>query len=318
MALPVSIIGGRCGGTPFDFTGYSSGALLEKIGVWCGSWQIKAMKVWLTNGKSQQFGISGQYPYSKFKFEPGEFFSCLSLWDNGAGLRLGAIKFRTTKGREFFAKMTDRGLKTEYPIDVGSGVCLGVKGRLGAGIHSAGFMFINSIKYTEMKNVEYPTLFQVIPTVNVEDIKSMSYKNSSTVEQQYTMETSKKISKKSSWSVSTSMESSFCMSVQAGIPEVAEVEQEFTFNLSPSSTYAVESTEERTETMSYVINVPPGKTMDINVTIGRANVDLPYEATVVVTCTNGSTYQYDKTGVYKGVTYTDAKAVIEESVKLLK
>ncbi|XP_028660104.1 aerolysin-like protein isoform X3 [Erpetoichthys calabaricus] len=317
MALPVVIIGGN-GGGPFDFTGYKNGASLEKIGIWVGSTYIKAMKLWLTDGRSQQFGVSGQSPYTEFKFEDGEFFSSLSLWDNGDGTRLGAIKFRTTKSREFFAKMTARGLKTEYPVDVGSGVCLGVKGRSGSDVDSAGFMFINSIRSVEMKNVVYTTLYEVKPNVNVEEIKAMSYKNSSTIEQQYTMETSKKITKKSSWSVTTSLETSFSMTVQAGIPIVAEVKEEFAFKLGVSSTYAMETTEERTETMSYVIKVPPGKTMDINVTIGRANVDLPYEATVVVTCTNGSTYQYDKTGVYKGVTYTDAKAVIEESVKLLK
>ncbi|KAG2458276.1 aerolysin-like protein [Polypterus senegalus] len=317
MALPVTIIGGK-GGGPFVFTGYKNGALLEKIGVWVGSTCVKAMKLWLTDGRSQQFGVSGSYPYTEFKFENGELFSSLSLWDNGDGTRLGAIKFRTTKSREFFAKMTARGLKTEFPIDVGSGVCLGVKGRSGLDIDSAGFMFINSIRSVEMKNVVYTTLYEMKPNVNVEEIKEMSYKNNSTTEQQFTMETSKKITKMSSWSVTTSMESSFSMTVQAGIPIVAEVNEEFSFKLGVSSTYAVETTEERTETMSYVINVPPEKTMDIQVTIGRANIDLPYEAAVVVTCTNGSVYQYDKTGVYKGLTYTDAKAAVNESVKLLK
>ena len=82
-------------------------------------------------------------PYKEYKFTPGELITSMSLWGNGAGTRLGAIKFRTDKGGDFFAKMTSWGLKQEYPIDV-SGACVGVIGRSGDDIDNMGFIFVKA------------------------------------------------------------------------------------------------------------------------------------------------------------------------------
>uniref|UniRef100_A0A8C4SK64 Aerolysin-like protein n=1 Tax=Erpetoichthys calabaricus TaxID=27687 RepID=A0A8C4SK64_ERPCA len=211
--------------------------------------------------------------------------------------------------------MTSWGLKKEYVIDVGSGICLGVMGRSGSDIDSLGFMFIKSVRSAVMKDAEYPTLHQVVPSVNVEEIKSMSYNNMTSAEQQNILQISKTITKKSSWSVTNSMETSIGMSVKASIPEVVEIGTEFSFKLGTAITQELENTETRTETLTYDIKVPSGKTMDIQVTIGRANIDLPYNATVEITCLDGAIYQYKKSGVYKGLTYTDAKAVIKDCLK---
>ncbi|XP_051784976.1 aerolysin-like protein [Erpetoichthys calabaricus] len=292
--------------------------MLEKIAVWVGESQIKGMKIWLTNGEMKQFG----YPYFwypiEFTFQPGELFTSLSLWANKDETRLGAIMFKTNKNREFLARMNRWEVNVEFRVDVGSGVCLGVIGRSGWEIDALGFMFLDSIKSIVMKNVEYTTLHQVIPSVTVEEIKSMTYRNKLTVGQEYTLDTSKTITRKSSWSVTNSLESSFSVSVQAGIPEVVEVNSQLSFKLGNIATYELETIEEKTEPLSYVIKVPPGKTMNINITIGRVNMYLPYKATVIVTGTDGSTYHYIKTGTYNGITYTDAKAVITESKKQLE
>ncbi|MCJ8744565.1 hypothetical protein PDJAM_G00120090 [Pangasius djambal] len=311
----ILVIGGQGGGA-FDFNGTGNGATLRKIWVWAGGWQIKAIKVWLTDGKSQQFGNPAG-SFSEFTFEDGEHFISLSLWGNGAGTRLGAIKFKTNRSREFFAHMTDWGLKTEYPIDVGSGICMGITGRAGADIDSLGFIFINTIKSTKLTNVQYPTLHDVIPNVAVEEIKSMTYQNESTQIQEYKLETSKTITKKSSWSVSNKLELTFSMEVKAGIPEVVEVSSGFSFTVGSESSYGLENTEEKTELFSFPVKVPPGKTVDVDVTIGRATVDLPYTGTVQITCYNNSVLQFPTSGTYKGLNYTDAKIVVHESAKSL-
>ncbi|KAK2850857.1 hypothetical protein Q5P01_007133 [Channa striata] len=307
---PIHIIGGQ-GGNPFTFSGESNGATLKKIWVWVGGWQVKAIKVWLTDGQSQQFGNPAGNP-AQFEFADGEQISSLSLWGNGAGTRLGAIKFITNRSREFFAHMTDWGLKTEYPIDVGSGICLGLKGRAGSDIDSLGIIFINSIKSTVLTNVNYPTIHQVIPQVVVEEIKSNSYENKSDVTQSYKVETSKKITKKSSWSVANKIETTFTVGVKAGIPEVAEVSSGFSFTLGVQSSYGLENSEERTESLSFSVQVPPRKTVVANITIGRATVDLPYTGTVEITCYNDSVLRFNTKGIYKGLTYTSAKTVVTE------
>ncbi|KAK2821549.1 hypothetical protein Q7C36_020892 [Tachysurus vachellii] len=288
---PIYTIGGQ-GGSEFDFDGIANGATLKQI------W------VWLTDGRSMQFGEPGGR-LSQFEFEDGEHFSSLSLWGNGAGTRLGAIKIKTNKSREFFPKMSDWGLKTEYPIDVGSGICMGIGGRAGADIDCLCFKFINTIKSTKLTNVHYPTLHSLLPNVAVEEIKSMTI----------SIETSKKITKTSSWSVTNKLEASFHLEVQAGVPGLVEISSGFSLTVGTESSYGLENTVEKTELFSFPVKVPPGKTIDVDITIGRAAFDLPYTGTVQVTCYNGSVLEFKTSGTYKGVTYTDAKITVIESGK---
>ncbi|XP_067249161.1 aerolysin-like protein [Chanodichthys erythropterus] len=313
MSYPTTLelIGGQ-GGGPFSFTGENNGASLEKIGVWVGGWQVKAVRVWLSDGRVQTFGEPAG-DHQEYKFQPGECFTSLSLWGNGAGTRLGAIKFKTSLGREFFAKMTSWGLKTEYPMDVGSGFCLGVVGRGGADIDCMGFMFLNAVQSTVLTDVNYPTINQLIPKVTVEEIKSLTFRNNSSVTQKQKVESSKKITNKSSWSVSASLTATFSMEVKAGIPEIAEVTAGYSISVGLESTYSQEYSDERTETLSTDVDVPPGKKVDVNVTIGRASFDMPYTGTVKITCKNGSVLQYETKGTYRGVTYTDIKVETKES-----
>ncbi|KAI9541688.1 nuclear control of ATPase messenger RNA expression protein [Dissostichus eleginoides] len=312
MTYPTTLhlIGGD-GGNHFSFTGENNGATLQKLGVWVEGWQVKSVKAWLTDGTSNAFGNSGG-DYQEYTFNPGECFTSLSLWGNGAGSRLGAIKFKTNRPGEFFAKMTDWGLKTEYPMDVGSGICLGVVGRSGADIDCLGFMFLNAVQSTVLMNVNYPTMNQVIPQLNVEEIKSITYSNDTSVDQEQQIETSKKITKKSSWTVTNSMEATFSMEVSAGIPEVIEVTTGFSFTMGTESSYNLENTEERTETMTFPGKVPAGKKVKADITIGRATTDLPYTGTVKLTCQNGAVLQYNTSGEYKGLSYTSIKENVKE------
>ncbi|XP_066532854.1 aerolysin-like protein [Hoplias malabaricus] len=315
MSLLIHHVGGQ-GGSPFELIGTNNGATLQKIWVWVGGWQVKSIKVWLTDGRSMQFGDpSGNY--SEFVFENGEHFTSLSLWGNGAGTRLGAIKFKTNHKREFFASMTDWHLKTEYPIDIGSGICVGLAGKGGADIDSLAFIFIDTIKSTVLKNVRYPTLDQTKPNVATEEIKSATYQNKSSVPQEYKIETSKKITTTSSWSVTNKMEFSFHMDVKAGVPDVVEVSAGFSFSVGTESTRGLENSEEKTEVITFTVTVPAEKTVDVTITIGRATVELPYTGTVQITCVNGSVLEFPTSGTYKGVTYTDAQTTVTESNKKL-
>ncbi|XP_049327411.1 aerolysin-like protein [Astyanax mexicanus] len=298
-------------GDQFTLNGLGNGAMLKQIWVWVGGWQIKAIKVWLTDGRSMQCGDPSGNP-QKFKFEDGEFFDSLSLWGNGAGTRAGAIKFKTNKSREFFVQMTDWGLKTEYPIDVGSGICMGISGKAKEDINCLSFIFINYIESTVMKDVNYPTLSMETPKVVFEEIKCITYHNKSNTTQEYTVQTSRNITKKSSWLLTNKMEMSLNMEVKASILSIVEVNSAFSFTLGTESSYGLENSEETTEQLSFTIQVPPGKFMDVDITIGRVTFNLPYTATVQITCRNGSTLEYPTKGIYKGVTYTNVKSEVTE------
>jgi hypothetical protein len=163
MATTLEIIGGG-GGTEFTFNGLENGATLKKIGVAVGGWQIKAVRAELTDGRVQTFGKG--HTFSEFTFKLGERITKLSLWGNGAGTRLGGIRFWTSSGHEFFEYMNDWGLKTEYSIDVGSGVCLGLEGSCSDDIDRMGFLFINAIKSAELTDLTYPSLPGYTPQVS--------------------------------------------------------------------------------------------------------------------------------------------------------
>ncbi|XP_034054540.1 aerolysin-like protein [Gymnodraco acuticeps] len=312
MAYPTTLfkIGGN-GGQEFSLTGEKTGATLKQLNVWVGGSQVRGVQVFLTDGSNDLFGErSGSS--EEYTFQPGECFTSLSLWGNGEGSRLGAIKFKTNRSGEFFAKMTSWGLKTEYPIDVGSGICFGVVGRCGSDLDKMGFRFLNAVKSTVLMDVNYPTMSQVVPQVTVEEIKSITYDNNTTADQVNQIESSKKITKKSSWTVTNRMEATFSIEVSAGIPGVIEGSTGFSLTMGTESSYSLENTDERTETVSFTINVPAGKKVKADITIGRATIDLPYTGTVKMTCNNGSVLQYDTSGVYKGLTYTDVKQSVTE------
>ncbi|XP_016398905.1 natterin-like protein [Sinocyclocheilus rhinocerous] len=307
----LQLIGGN-EGDRFWFTGESNGASLCRMWVWVGPSQVKAVRTWLSDGRKKTFGEPvGEH--TEFSFRPGERIATLSLWGNGNGTRLGAIKFKTDKEREFFVKMTSWGLKTEYPMDVGSGFCLGLVGNSGRDIDCMGFLFLNNIQSVVLCDVRYPTIKQVTPQVSVEEIKSVTYKNKTSVGQRQTVETSKKIIKTNSWSVSENITATFKVDVKAGISDIAEISTGFSTTVGVENTCSCVHTSERTETLSTNIDVPPGKKINVKITIGRRSFDLPYTGTVRMTCSNGSVFSFQTTGKYKGITYTDIKVDTKES-----
>ena len=67
-ATTLSIYGGQ-GGGDFSFTGLQNGATLLKIGVWVGESTVKAVRVWLTDGRVERFGDPSNFPYKEFEIE---------------------------------------------------------------------------------------------------------------------------------------------------------------------------------------------------------------------------------------------------------
>ncbi|XP_049327820.1 aerolysin-like protein [Astyanax mexicanus] len=303
-------IGGN-GGSGFNLDGTRTGGTLKKMWVWVGGWQIKGIRVWLTDGQSIECG-QRRGNYSEFVFQSGEYFSDLSLWGNGAGTRLGAIKFKTNKSRTFFVKMTDWGLKTEYPISIGSGICVGVSGKSGHDIDCLGFRFINTIQSTILTNVDYPTFKMEKLNVSIEEIKSMTYHNDSTVNQEYKTDTEKTIIETSSWTVTNSMENTFSIDVKAGIPGIVEVGTGYSIKEGSETSRSLQSSVSRTEKLSFPVRVPAGKSVEVDITIGRATFNLPYTGVVRITCYDGTVMHFQTSGTYRGVTYTELKANVKE------
>ncbi|XP_061739083.1 aerolysin-like protein [Nerophis ophidion] len=301
MATTLHYIGGNGGGS-FSFSGCENGATLKKIGVAVAGWQIKALRAELSDGRVKTFGDA--HTFKEFTFDLGERITKLSLWGNGKGTRLGGIRFWTSSGREFFAHMTDWPLKTEYSIDVGSGVCLGLQGRAGLDIDCLGFLFINAIKSSVLTDMTYPSLAMYTPQVNKEYIKSVSYHNDTSAVQEHTCSYSRSVTKSNTWSTTTKIESTVNMTVSAGIPDLVEVSGGFSLTVGAEQSSGMTHTETITESDQVNVKVPVGKTVTVKFSVGRAVIDLPYSAKVKITCLNGSQLVFNSTGNYKGVAYT--------------
>ncbi|XP_061883449.1 aerolysin-like protein [Entelurus aequoreus] len=314
MATTIYRIGGN-GGSPFSLTGRDNGATLKKIGVAVGGWQIKAVRAELTDGRVETFGKS--HTFSEFTFKLGERITKLSLWGNGAGSRLGGIRFWTSSGREFFAHMNDWPLKTEYSIDVGSGVCLGLEGKGGSDIDHMGFLFINAIKSSELTDMTYPSLALYTPQVNKEYIKSVSYHNNTTALQEQKCSYSRSVTKSTTWSTTVKIEATVSMSVSAGVPGLGEVSGGYSVTVGAEQSSAISHTETITESDEVNVKVPAGKTVSVELSVGRAVIDLEYKAKVKITCLNGSELVFNSTGNYNGVAYTAVNVKTTESDKVM-
>ncbi|XP_065133731.1 aerolysin-like protein [Paramisgurnus dabryanus] len=312
MSTTLYLIGGH-GGHEFSFTGKSNGASLQRIWVWVGGSQVNAVRAWLTDGRKETFG-KPEGSYEEYVFQTGELITSLSLWGNGMGTRLGAIKFETNRGGRFFVSMTSWGLKTEYPMNVGSGFCLGIVGRCGREIDQMGFLFLDKIQSVVLTNVKYPTLSQMKPCVTLEEMISSTYKNETSVSLEQTSGSSKKITKSSSWSTKESVTRAFSMEVKAGIPGIVEVSGGFKYTVGTENTYSREHKDERTQTESFKIVVPPKKKVDVHITIGMCSFDVPYTGTIKVTTEDGAVLNYETRGQYKGVTYTEINVDTKESI----
>ncbi|XP_061738881.1 aerolysin-like protein [Nerophis ophidion] len=314
MATTLHLIGGN-GGTRFEFDGIENGATLKKIGVAVAGWQIKAVRAELTDGRVKTFGNAETF--SEFTFNLGERITKLSLWGNGAGTRLGGIRFWMTAGREFFAHMTDWPLKTEYSIDVGSGVCLGLVGNYGSDIDCLGFLFISAIKSSVLTDMTYPSLALYTPKVNKEYIKSVSYHNDTSAVQEQKCSYSRSVTKSNTWSTTTKIESTVSMTVSAGIPDLVEVSGGFSLTVGAEQSSAMTHEETITESDEITVKVPAGKTVSVELSVGRAVIDLEYRAKVKITCLNGSQLVFNSTGNYNGVAYTAVHVKTTESDKVM-
>ncbi|CAL8296137.1 unnamed protein product [Boreogadus saida] len=210
--------------------------------------------------------------------------------------------------------MNGQVLKTEYSIDVGSGVCLGLEGRSGADIDSMGFLFINAIKSSELTDVTYPSLAKYTPQVNKEYIKSHFYHNGTATDQEQKSTYSRSLTKSSTWSTTSEIETTFSLSVTARIPDVFETSSGFGMTLGVEQTSSMTKEEtKKIESEEVKVTVPARKTVSVEFSIGRAVINLPFSATVKIICLNGSELEFKSTGNYNGVAFTAVDVKTTES-----
>ena len=176
-----------------------------------------------------------------------------------------------------------------------------------------GFQFISDVKSTFLKNVVYPTMTSVAPNVKMEHIFNRVIKNNTTVEQEQTIEFSKTLTTKSSWTVTNKMEFTYSLKVSAGVPELSQIEYGYSFTMGTENSYNLEESMEVSRKEVMPVKVRPQTKVTVTGSIGSVVVDLPYKGTVVATCYNGSVIEFPTSGVYNGLRYTETKTTLTET-----
>jgi hypothetical protein len=264
---------------------------------------IKAIRVWLTDSAPQTFG-KPDGPYKEFSFEPAERITKMSLWGNGAGTRTGWIYFETNKNKRFDHGMTKWGRKQEYPIDVASGICVGVMGRGYDDIDMLGFVFLKPISSARLTNITYPTLELDSHGIMPETLDQYTDINTTSSPRNWQFEGSRKLTTSSSWSITTGLEVHSTITVEAGIPAVASVGVEAGWKVSASGTHQTTSETERTVSWQQSGTLQPGESISLKAVTRKGDITVPYDGSMEITLNSGARFSYPLRGQYKGVSYT--------------
>lgn len=104
----------------------------------------------------------------------------------------------------------------------------------------------------------------------------MVYNNALPTTQTYELNVSEMITKKSCWSFKTGIESTINVSVKGNIPQICEVTAGWSIKAWAEATYSKENTTAKVKTWKFPVTVPGNSNVRATVTMGVANIDLPY------------------------------------------
>ncbi|KAL6481729.1 hypothetical protein MHYP_G00098090 [Metynnis hypsauchen] len=143
-----SIMVGGTGGTEHVSFIQDIYVTLKKIRVSLETYTVGSLHVTFSNDQENQYGIEKEdATIQEFTFQDGDRFRSLTLWPNRAGYRLGGLQFdvvRKTGQIDVFSAKISR-LGEPVSIDVGLGICRGIKVRSGEDVDALGFFFIKQI-----------------------------------------------------------------------------------------------------------------------------------------------------------------------------
>ena len=308
---------GGSGGTTFSQEGALRGATVTSIQGWEGKWQLRGLKIEFNDGKSFMFGKAAESATGIFRFDQGETLVDLKFYDSaetssGGYYRSGGFWFKTNKGRTFSATSKKKPGK-QYNADVGSGPLCGVFGREGADIDSLGFAMLRPVKSAVLINVKYPGLETMPVATTPTTVDHVDYNNQTSVSQSLTLKGETTVQTKIAWSTTTSLEFSMTTTVNAGVPVVAQVNEELAWTVGSSSTYQQEQTETTKKLYDFPITCPPHTYVKAQAIMYEDQISTNYVADMTYHLDSGKVIKYHvKQGIYDGLSARGVYVTVEE------
>lgn len=302
---------GGSGGSPFQVDQVRNGAVVEKLQVWSYRNSLAAIHLTFSNGHVEKIGDKGDHKHQgsfSIDYASGETVTELSIWGNGAGTRCGAFRIKTSKNRVFHPKMWKWGLKTEYKMDVGSGIILGAFGRKSGVVNSLGLLMLRKVAAVELEvsanqysqttgNLSPPRLISKydLGHQNVAGTDNPWGKVIFKREQQETRQ----------WSVTDGLTIGKEFSVKASVPKVVDVGVTASWEFSVSSTYTTSKTNIKSREVPFPYTIPAYSQVDVTLSYFEGTIsNLPFTGKMRYYLDNGNSFYATVRGLYRGVSNT--------------
>jgi len=307
---------GGCGGNEFQIDHY--GSVIKTFTVWFknGNWNdyLRAIRVTYEDGHAEEVGGREGSPAS-FTFQVGEWIvGDLRLSGNGVGTRTGSIAFDTNLGRHFDVGRRD---PTRFYFATGGTLSrpvhmAGLSGAAGSDIDRLGVIFWKPISDTSYLSINYPTLSSVGRLTSPTEIRSRSFCNDGPHDLPATERILREVvTVGSETCLTTSLETqfSFGITITGSVPFIKEASAtaEWSLTAAIGTKNCWTETSTRNETLRFPsFQIPPYTRVRQTFSQWSGSLaSLPYNAVLRVTMTDGTTFQRNIDGFYRGVSYND-------------
>ena len=299
------LIGGR-GGRDFSDAKYSQGLVVTGIEAWAGEWMLRGIRITFSDGSVVVRGACKEKHCGGISIDylSGETVTGLSIWGNGAGTRCGAFRITTSKGKVFFPQMTKWGLKTEYKMNTGAGVILGVIGGGGSDIDRLGFLMLDTVSTTVLTEFEYD--LNKVPLPENKSAYDITIPNPSRTDsdQGHVTKDVEKL-RGGEWFIKAGAKYGQEYKVKGGVPAIAEVEATSKWEVSVEGGYTSKWSDNEKESVSIPLIAPALTKTRIVYSYFQGKVDgCPFVATIKYYLQGGGIWDCEVRGFYDGIDTT--------------
>ncbi|KXJ86549.1 hypothetical protein Micbo1qcDRAFT_179807 [Microdochium bolleyi] len=255
MIQPLHFVGGD-GGDDFSFVG-ADGVTVSKIRVFRKN-SLVGLRVDFSDGTSQSIGNTDRES-KEYKFDAArsEHIKAMSLWGNGVGTRTGRIRFETSTGGVFDFGQDTTG-QSEFPIEVGSGILIGIEGKAAKEIDNMAGVFLKPMIKVFYDQVEYSN-FDARAGLVVKSLDEQVARFGE-VNVTHTFKSERTFASSRTWSKSFSSTLGAGATFTAGVPEVGQVALSTQWSITESSDHS--ETETFTRNIGWSVTVRVEKEED--------------------------------------------------------
>ncbi|MCC3475852.1 MULTISPECIES: hypothetical protein [unclassified Microcoleus] len=298
-------IGGQ-GGFEFSDAKYNQSIAVSGLEAWADTWTLRGIRITFSDNSVVMRGkAEGSHAGSiSLDYVNGETVTELSIWGNGEGTRCGAFRIKTSKNREFFPKMTKWGLKTEYKMNAGGGVILGVIGSASSDLDSLGFLMLDKVNNSVLTAFQYD--LTKVPLPQNKSAYDITIPNpSNTDSDSGSVSQAVSIEKGGEWSTKAGFTFGQEYKVNGGVPFVAQGEITTKWEVSTESSYTQKWNNTTTQTVIIPL-IAPAKTMTrIVYSYFQGKIDAcPFTATMKYYVVGGGIWNCQSSGFYDGIDTT--------------